>query len=101
MKPYLKNNQKGYKPENWIPCKMTTITETLSTGGLGLKKLLNKDVDTQYNLFHSKLLGTLDEIAPYKTVTIPVDRIIRDPWLTPGLMKCLTKQRTLYKSSLK
>ena len=43
----------------------------------------------------------MDEIAPYQTVTIPFDKLIRDPWLTPGLMKCFTKQRSLYKTSIK
>ena len=82
------------------PSKMDTITEKLSIVDWE-HELHNLEVDIQYNLFHSKLLSILDEVAPYQTVTIPFDKIIRDPWLTPGLMKCFTKQRTLYKSSLR
>ena len=80
--------------------KVSIINEKLSVVNWE-NDLCNQDVNIQYNLFHSKLLSILDEVAPYQTVTIPYDKIIHDPWLTPGLMKCYTKQRTLYKSSIK
>ena len=96
----FKKQNKKVQTRKLDSSKIDIINKTLSMVDWD-EELYNKDVDTQYNLFHTKLLGTLDEIAPYKTVTIPSDKIIRDPWLTPGLMKCFTKQRTLYKSSLR
>ena len=76
-----------------INCKLSSVEWE--------QELHNLSLDDQYNMFHSKLLSIMDDVAPYQTVTIPFDKLIRDPWLTPGLMKCLTKQRSLYKTSLK
>ena len=59
------------------------------------------DVTAQYNKFQQKVLGILDEVSPYHTVKIPYKRILRDPCLTNGLMKCLKKQKQLYKHTLK
>ena len=64
------------------------------------KDLDNLSIDNQYKVFHSSLITIMDEEAPYQTITIPSNKIIRDPWLISGLMKCFTKQRTLYKATL-
>ena len=96
----FKKQAKRIQTRRLDPSKMDIITGKLSSVNWE-HELENLELDIQYNMFHSKLLSILDEVAPYQTVTIPFDKIIRDPWLTPGLMKCLTKQRSLYKTSLK
>ena len=59
-----------------------------------------KNVNEQYTYFQTKLADALDQIAPCQTITIPRHKIIRDPWLSPGLYKCLKKQQLLYKQTL-
>ena len=64
-------------------------------------ELHTPDVTVQYYKFQLKVLEILDEVSPYHTVKIPHKKILRDPWLTNGLMKCFQKQKYLYKQTLK
>ena len=59
------------------------------------------DVNIQYNKFQNKILEILDDVSPYHTVRIPHNKILKDPWITNGLMKCLKKQKQLYRHTLK
>ncbi len=45
------------------------------------------DVDESFKLFTEKVNSILDKHAPLKTKIIPSKYIIRDPWMTPGLLK--------------
>ena len=58
-------------------------------------------MDQQYNTFQQLLTDTIDEVAPYYTKTIPNSKVIKDPWLSNGLLKCIRKQKALYKQTLK
>ena len=62
--------------------------------------LEDKDVNTGFNIFHDKLMTTIDEFAPEKVKRINYKKLVRDPWITASLMKSLTKQKKLYKEML-
>ena len=64
------------------------------------KTLLNMNASDQFDLFHGKLIKLLDEHCPEKTCTIPNKRVIKEPWLTKGLLNCINKQQALYKKFL-
>ena len=64
-------------------------------------KLDNQNVDVQYETFSQTLTDIMDTVSPYHTIKIPYKKVIRDPWLTKGLLQCYKKQKTLYKESLK
>ena len=64
-------------------------------------KLGNGSVTKQYTKFQDTLINSIDEVAPYHTIQIPSNKIIRDPWLSVGLHKCHKKQQQLYRRSLK
>ena len=61
----------------------------------------SKDMDQQYYTFQQILTDTIEEVAPYYTKTIPNSKVIKDPWLSIGLLKCIRKQQSLYKQTLK
>ena len=65
------------------------------------EKLKNRNVNEQYDTFQDILVSTIDEAAPYHTITISSNKITRDPWLSVGLHKCLKKQQLLYRKTLK
>ena len=65
-----------------------------------LTSLLNMNASDQFNVFHGKLIKLLDEHCPEKTCTIPNKRVIKEPWLTKGLLNCINKQQALYKKFL-
>ena len=59
--------------------------------------LHNKDTNESFTIFHNTLQRHINNIAPIKTIKIPPKRILRDEWMTPGLLKCTQKQKNLYK----
>ena len=64
-------------------------------------KLGNGSVTEQYTKFHDTLLNSIDEVAPYHTIKIPRNKVIKNPWLSAGLHKCHKKQQQLYRKTLK
>ena len=64
-------------------------------------KLGKGSVTEQYTTFHDTLQNIIDEVAPYHTIKIPNNKIIKNPWLSVGLHKCHKKQQQLYKKTLK
>ena len=58
-------------------------------------------MNIQYNKFQQQVLDIIEDIAPYHTVKIPHNKILKDPWITNGLMKCFKKQKHLYRQTLK
>ena len=62
--------------------------------------LNNKDTNESFTIFHNTLQKHINDIAPIKTIKIPPKRILRDEWMTPGLLKCTQKQKKLYKIAL-
>lgn len=56
-------------------------------------------VNESCNEFISKITEILDRIAPQKTKTISPKKIIRDPWITVGILRSSHTRAKLYKSS--
>ena len=50
------------------------------------------DINDSYTKFSDTLSSIIDSVAPEKTTTIPASRVIRNPWMTKGL---ITSSRTL------
>ena len=52
-----------------------------------------------FNCFHDCLLASIDEHTPEKSVKIGCKSV--QPWMSKGLLKCLSKQKRLYSTTLK
>ena len=59
--------------------------------------LRTKTADDAYVCFHNKTQEILNTISPVKQTKIKPSKILNDPWMTPGLLKCSQKQKLLYK----
>ena len=64
-------------------------------------KLDNSTVTASYTKFQNLLINTIDEVAPYHTIKITNNKLIKEPWLSVGLHKCHRKQQQLYRKTLK
>ena len=62
--------------------------------------LSGHNTNTAYTCFHTKVQEVINDISPVKTIKIKPSKILKDPWMTPGLLKCVQKQKTLYKRHL-
>ena len=60
----------------------------------------DRSVDENFNLLHDQLLDCINEVCPEKIITIPAKRVIREPWISKGLIKCSSKQLLLYRAFL-
>ena len=63
--------------------------------------LLDLDVSGAYANFTEKLNNFITEFAPEKTVVIPPKYIIREDWMTKGLIKSSKTLNKLYKKCIK
>ena len=62
--------------------------------------LQDKDANESYRCFQTKFKNILDTEAPIQRIKIQPKRILREPWMNPGLLKCVQKQKLLYKEFL-
>ena len=53
-----------------------------------------------YNSFVETLNRFVDEYAPIKTIRISPKHVIREPWMTPGILKSCTMRDKLYSKCL-
>ena len=60
----------------------------------------NLETEDSYNVYQATLNSNLNEITPVKEYTINSNKVLKEQWMTPGLMKCTMKQRSLYKKTL-
>ena len=63
--------------------------------------VVGNTIDEKFTAFHDTLLDQINTHCPEKEITIPYRKIIREPWIIPGLIKCTSKQQKLYKTFLK
>ena len=63
-----------------------------------LDKLTSNDA---YNIFLHAVTNIIDNVAPMKTINLPTKRIIREPWMTKGILKSSNNLDKLYKRSIK
>ena len=59
------------------------------------------NANESFNSFHTLLVETVETVIPEKTKTIKYNKVVQDPWLHPGLRKCLQRQKVLYMSMLR
>ena len=62
--------------------------------------LHDKDANESLNTLHKFLGDKLNDIVPVKTFEVSDKKLIKNKWLTSGLLRCMTKQRKLYKKIL-
>ena len=62
--------------------------------------LNNMTMDDAYTEFNNKLGDIIEYTAPQKAITIPSSLIIRDPWMTRGLVKSSKTLNKLHKRRL-
>ena len=48
-------------------------------------RLRELNADDSFNSFHTLLVETVETVLPEKTKTIKYNKVIRDPWLHPGI----------------
>ena len=59
------------------------------------------DVNQQFDQFHEILLNMIDHCCPSRSLEISNKNLIRQPWITKGIVHSLNKQNQLYKEHLK
>jgi hypothetical protein len=69
--------------------------------GLDWDFLYHMDIDSAYSTFSAKLKNTINHFAPEKTVVIPYKLVIRDPWVTKGMLKSSKTLDKLFRANLK
>jgi hypothetical protein len=63
--------------------------------------LKNLQVNDAYSHFINILQSIIDDIAPEKTKTFSDRNTIREPWMSPGLIRSSNKLQKLYRKQLK
>ena len=66
-----------------------------------VEKLNNLDASTGFNYFHKLLIDCIDDLAPEVEIKISYNKIVRDPWITKGMLNSIRKQKKLYLDHLK
>ena len=62
--------------------------------------LHEKSVNDAYTYLQEKIQEILDQEVPIKTIRVKPNKILKEPWMTPGLLKSVKKQKTHYKKSI-
>ena len=62
--------------------------------------LTDLDTNDSFNSFHNTLTDSIDRHAPEKTRKIGKRSIIRDPWITTGILRSLKQQKQLFREML-
>ncbi len=75
------------------PCKIHLKT-------INWDYLKDLSVNEARNTFHSKINEVIETLTPLKSVTIPHNRIIRQPWMSTGLLKSSRTSNKLYTKSI-
>ena len=63
--------------------------------------LSNNNASQGFTTFYKILCDTIDKHAPETVKRINTKKIIKNPWITSGIMKSLSKQRQMFKAHLK
>ena len=58
------------------------------------------DANDAYNIFSDKLHDIINTISPEKTIRIPAKKVIREPWVTKGIMKSSHTLNKLYRKTV-
>ena len=63
-------------------------------------ELLDKSANEAYSWFQERIQEILDNEVPVKTVKVKPNKILTEPWMSPGLLKCTKKQKRLYRKTI-
>ena len=58
-------------------------------------------INAAFDFFNNKLLAAQEKVAPETKKNIAYSNIIRDPWMTPALLKSSKTQCKLYRAQIK
>ena len=102
----LKDLNKSVRGSNLIKSRNLNTSNLEKIGGdikrHDWQKLLSKSNASQgFSIFHKILCDTIAKHAPETVKRISVKKIIKNPWITSGIMKSLSKQRQMFKAHLK
>ena len=60
----------------------------------------HSDVNSLFNTFHDRLTKIIDSVAPLEMYIPSKSKFRKEPWMLPNLLKCVRKQKLLYKKAL-
>ena len=84
-----KRDKKNFNPE---------LFEAELLDGTFLTELLNEaTAETAMNLYMKRYISLLDKHSPMKTLSKKETKTSQKPWLTPGLLKSISRKRSLFK----
>ena len=63
-------------------------------------ELKEKDVEENFNIFHNIVIETIDKHAPETEKRISARKLIKDPWITKGLITSMKRQKKIYQNML-
>ena len=90
---------KYIKTRNLDDLKIANIVSSLQE--YNWKEILGPlNADDGFNMVHSKLITTIDKIAPKTEIRLSKSKTPRDPWITKGLLRSVQKQKELYSEQL-
>ena len=58
-------------------------------------------MNESFKEFHNVLCNAIDRHSPLKSKTVNIAKYWREPWISKGLQKCISKQKLLYQLSIK
>ena len=81
------------------PVELAKLNTTISS--IDWRDILTDgQVSDCYDIFITHFKRILDECAPIKETVIPYRSLIREPWMTTGLMKSSRKRTLLYRKTI-
>ena len=60
---------------------------------LSTEHVITENVDNMFNKCHNKVLDIIDKDTPFRKRVINEKKFRREPWVTPGILKCCKKQK--------
>ena len=63
-------------------------------------ELLDKSANEAYSCFQTRVQEILDNEVPVKTIKVKPNKILNEPWMSSGLLKCTKKQKRLYRKAI-
>ena len=85
-----KRDKKNFDPEKFQ-------AELLDNGNLLLELINAETAQAACNIYMEKFLIKLDEMSPLRTLSKKERKIAEKPWLTTGILKSISKKRSLFK----
>ena len=85
-----KRDKKNFDKEKFLP-------DLLDNGNLLLRLLNEKDSESACVQFIKEFIAALDTHQPLRELSKKEKKILAKPWLTAGLLKSISKKRSLFK----